>query len=58
MMVAPLQQSIEMQKAGQGKDSPVIDTLTTNSEIGSEEEEPETIGAEEEEEYPTPPLGV
>lgn len=41
VMVPPLQQSIEMQKSAQGKESPVIDAITTDSEIGAEDEEDE-----------------
>lgn len=36
VMVPPLQQQIELAKAEQGKESPVIDKLTANTSIGSE----------------------
>jgi hypothetical protein len=39
VMVPPLQQHIELAKADQGKDSPVIDKLTADDEIGAEPEE-------------------
>jgi len=36
VMVPPLQQHLELAKAGQGKESPVIDKLTSDDSIGSE----------------------
>ena len=44
VMVPPLQQSIEMQKSAQGKESPVIDTITQDSELGAEDGEDEFVG--------------
>jgi ribosome assembly protein YihI (activator of Der GTPase) len=38
VFVPPLQQQVELTKAGLGKDSPVIDKLTSDSEIGAEPE--------------------
>ena len=37
VMVPPLQQELELAKAEQGKESPVIDKLTANDDIGAEE---------------------
>jgi len=45
VMVPPLQQEIELQKAAQGKKSPVIQDLKADNELGSEEEKPVEIGA-------------
>ena len=46
VMVSPLQQEIEMAKAEQGKDSPVIDELTDDDEtVGAEENKPKEAGA-------------
>jgi hypothetical protein len=39
VMVPPLQQHLELAKAGQGKESPVIDKLTADDSIGSENDE-------------------
>lgn len=36
VMVPPLQQELELAKAEQGKESPVIDKLTANDSIGAE----------------------
>ena len=36
VMVSPLQQELELAKAEQGKESPVIDKLTQNDTIGDE----------------------
>ena len=36
VMVPPLQQSLELAKADQGKESPVIDKITQVNDIGSE----------------------
>jgi len=36
VFVAPQQQALELQKAELGKESPVIDKLTQNSNIGAE----------------------
>lgn len=38
VMVPPLQQHIELAKADQGKDSPVIDKITADDDIGAEPE--------------------
>lgn len=38
VMVPPLQQELELAKAEQGKESPVIDKLTADDNIGSEED--------------------
>lgn len=38
VMVPPQQQELELKKAEQGKDSPVIDKLTDDDDIGDEEE--------------------
>jgi hypothetical protein len=35
-MVTPLQQELELAKAAQGKDSPVIDKITADDSIGRE----------------------
>ena len=40
VMVSPLQQEIELAKAEQGKDSPVIDKLTAPDSIGREPKQP------------------
>jgi hypothetical protein len=40
VMVPPLQQSLELAKAEQGKESPVIDKLTAPSDVGAEEADP------------------
>ena len=39
VMVPPLQQHLELAKAGQGKESPVIDKLTSDDSIGSENDQ-------------------
>ena len=39
VMVPPLQQSLELAKAEQGKESPVIDKMTQGDSIGAEPEE-------------------
>jgi hypothetical protein len=36
VMVAPLQQHLELAKADQGKESPVIDKITADDDIGAE----------------------
>lgn len=36
VMVSPLQQELELAKAEQGKESPVIDKMTQNDTIGDE----------------------
>lgn len=36
VMVAPLQQNLELAKAEQGKESPVIDKITADDNIGAE----------------------
>jgi hypothetical protein len=46
VMVPPLQQHIELHKAEHGKDSPVIDKLTQDQEVG-QEKAPAEIGADE-----------
>ena len=38
VMVPPLQQGIELAKADQGKESPVIDKITADDDIGAEPE--------------------
>lgn len=40
VMVAPLQQQLELQKAELGKSSPVINKLTAPEQVGQEPEEP------------------
>ena len=37
VMVPPLQQELELAKADQGKESPVIDNITSNDTIGAED---------------------
>lgn len=39
VMISPLQQSLELQKASLGKESPVIDKLLAPSEISAEPEQ-------------------
>jgi hypothetical protein len=39
VMVAPLQQQLELQKADQGKESPVIDKIAADDNIGQEPEQ-------------------
>jgi hypothetical protein len=39
VMVSPLQQSLELAKADQGKESPVIDKITADDTIGQEPNE-------------------
>jgi hypothetical protein len=46
VMVPPLQQHIELQKAEHGKDSPVINKLTQNQDLG-QETSPAEVGADE-----------
>jgi hypothetical protein len=46
VMVPPLQQHIELHKAEHGKDSPVIDKLTQDQEVG-QETAPAEVGADE-----------
>jgi hypothetical protein len=36
VMVSPLQQELELAKAAQGKESPVVDKLTANDNVGAE----------------------
>jgi hypothetical protein len=36
VFVSPLQQELELNKADQGKDSPVIDKITADDDIGQE----------------------
>ena len=40
VFVPPLQQQVELQKAGLGKESPVIDKLIEPDDIGAPEEDP------------------
>jgi hypothetical protein len=40
VFVPPLQQHLELAKAEQGKESPVIDKLTAPNDIGAEEQDP------------------
>lgn len=42
VMVPPLQQELELAKAEQGKESPVIDKITADDTIGSEEDDADT----------------
>ena len=49
VMVSPLQQEIEMAKAAQGKESPVIDELTDDDEEVGEEDEDKRMYDEAEE---------
>ena len=42
VMVPPLQQHLELAKAGQGKESPVIDKMTQDNNIGSEDADVDT----------------
>jgi hypothetical protein len=42
VMVSPLQQDLELRKAELGKESPVIDKITANNDIGAEPE-PESL---------------
>jgi len=42
IMVSPLQQDLELRKAELGKESPVIDKITANDNIGAEPE-PESL---------------
>jgi hypothetical protein len=46
VMVPPLQQHIELHKAEHGKDSPIIDKLTQDQEVG-QETAPTEVGADE-----------
>lgn len=39
VMVSPLQQELELKKAENGKDSPVIDKITQSDDLGDEEED-------------------
>ena len=43
IMVAPLQQELELKKAELGKDSPVIDKLTSPDSIGKEPSRDELV---------------
>jgi len=43
VMVPPLQQGLELAKADQGKDSPVIDKITADDSIGGEPEVPDEL---------------
>ena len=45
VMVSPLQQHLELQKAQQGKESPVVDKITQDDDIGAEPSD-DDIGAE------------
>tara|TARA_E500000305_G_scaffold62911_1_gene50186 strand:+ start:200 stop:526 length:327 start_codon:yes stop_codon:yes gene_type:complete len=49
VMVSPLQQEIEMAKAAQGKESPVIDKLTNDEEEVGEDEVKRSVYDEAEE---------
>jgi hypothetical protein len=40
VFVSPLQQELELAKADQGKDSPVIDKITADDDIGEEPPNP------------------
>ena len=43
VMVPPLQQHLELAKAAQGKESPVIDKLTQDDHIGQEPSDDNTL---------------
>jgi hypothetical protein len=43
VMVSPQQQELELAKAELGKESPVIDKLTQNDNIGAEPEQTENV---------------
>lgn len=43
VMVPPLQQELELAKAEQGKESPVIDKLTADDNIGAEPSEDDDL---------------
>ena len=43
VMVSPQQQEIELKKAELGKESPVIDKLTANDNVGAEPEQNDII---------------
>jgi hypothetical protein len=47
-MVPPLQQGLELAKADQGKESPVIDKITADNDIGAEPEEPQSNSEQDE----------
>lgn len=46
VMINPQQQELELKKAEQGKESPVIDKLLGDEEIGDEDEEDDTEQAD------------
>jgi hypothetical protein len=48
VMVAPLQQELELAKAEQGKESPVIDKITADDEIGAEPADQDTAKPQDE----------
>ena len=48
VMVAPLQQHLELAKAEQGKESPVIDKIAADDNIGAEPEEQEEAPQQDE----------
>ena len=48
VMVPPLQQGIELAKAGQGKESPVIDKITADDNIGAEPEQEKSANQQDE----------
>jgi len=48
VMVPPLQQGIELAKADQGKESPVIDKITADDNIGAEPEQEKSANQQDE----------
>ena len=48
VMVSPLQQGLELAKANQGKESPVIDKITADDNIGAEPENPQPNSGQDE----------
>ena len=48
VMVSPLQQELELAKANQGKESPVIDKITADDNIGAEPENPQPNSGQDE----------
>ena len=48
VMVSPLQQGLELAKANQGKESPVIDKITADDHIGAEPENPQPNSGQDE----------
>ena len=48
VMVSTLQQGLELAKANQGKESPVIDKITADDNIGAEHENPQPNSGQDE----------